>query len=93
MKVINYKGIIFDDYEEDEYGIWAEMCHECAEEHHNLVSKELDDGGTARGVCSVKGCFNSGESDEKMHYYIDFDPELVKYEEGSIDDAYDEQYI
>lgn len=93
FKVLVYKGIVFDDYAQDEDGAyWAEICPECVEKYGDLVGDVIDDGGTARGCCSVKGCYNSGE-EEKLHFYIDFKPEFVSFKEVDENDDYDEQYI
>lgn len=94
MKELVYKGIVFDDYAKNEDGTyWAEMCVECAEKYRDILTDELDDGGTARGCCSVKGCLNSGDANEKLHFYIDFKPEFVSFREVTENDDYDEQYI
>ena len=78
-----YKGIVFDDYTQNEDGTyWAEVCEECAKKFHSLLDVELDEGGTACGCCSVNGCTNSGESDSVLHYYIDFKNEEVTFREG-----------
>lgn len=80
--ILKYKGIAFDDYVYNEDGYcWAEMCQECAERFGALVSEELDDGGTACGCCSVKGCDRAGNDFEKKHYYIDFDIDYISFEE------------
>ena len=94
MKVLKYKGILFDDYEQNEDGnYWAEICQECVEKYWDLINDVIDDGGTARCCCSVKGCFNDGNDEEKMHYYIDFKSEFIRFVEVSEDECYDEQYI
>ena len=94
MKLLIYKGIVFDDWAEDEDGgFWAEICQECVEKHYEVIKNEIDEGGTARGCCSVKGCYNSGEDEFKMHYYIDFEPKYVSFKEVGEDESYDEQYI
>lgn len=94
MKILNYKGIEFDEFTENEDGTyWAEICQECVEKHWETVKNDIDEGGTARGCCSVKGCYNSGEDEEKMHFYIDFPTKDVSFQEVSEYDNYDEQYI
>lgn len=93
MRIIKYKGICFDDFEQNDDGThWAEICRECVEKYWELVNDVIDDGGTARGCCSVKGCYNSGNAEEN-HYYIDFKTELVSFEEVGENEDYDEQYI
>lgn len=79
---LEYKGIIFDDWAVDAsgegQGIWGEMCECCAEKFKDLLSDELDNAG-AVGACSVKGCNVVGaDSDNAVHYYVDFKPELIK---------------
>lgn len=65
---ISYKGIVFDDYGTDSDGhYWTEICPQCAEKYKNIITNELDDGGTAYGVCSVAGCNNAAD------YYFDCD--------------------
>lgn len=77
-----YKGIIFDDFVQDENGNrWAEICNDCARKYADRIADELDDGGTASGFCSVKGCHNNG-ANAAMHFYIDFEQNLVEFEEG-----------
>lgn len=62
------KKIIFDDYsdnaEDDSY--WVEMCKHCHNKYRGILGNRADDGGTAPGICSVKGCEN------EAHYYVDF---------------------
>lgn len=94
MKILVYKGIEFDDYTKDEDGAyWAEICQECVEKYWDKVNEDIDDGGTARCFCSRRGCWNSGNDDESMQYYIDFKPEYVSFKEVDENDAYDKQYI
>lgn len=93
MKILKYKGIAFDDYAQNEDGtFWAEICQECVKKHYDTISAEIDDGGTARCFCSVKGCFNNGENAD-FHFYIDFNNENIVFEEDDESNAYDEQYI
>ena len=73
---IEYKGIIFDDWQVDHDAVWAEICESCVDNYKDLISGELDDG-SAIGVCSVSGCNVSGLESENKHYYIDFQPELI----------------
>lgn len=80
MKLLKYKGILFDDWEEEPDGsIWAEICSECAEKYKDVLTNELDNGGTACGSCSVYECENTGEDSESLHYYIDFDITQVEF--------------
>lgn len=74
-----YKNIIFDDFTVDENGIWAELCDNHAQEYKSILSNELDDGYTAIGYCSVKGCEKTGENSEFPHYYIDFSTNGFEY--------------
>ena len=94
MKVLIYKGIEFDEFTQNEDGTyWAEMCQECVEKYWDKIKDIIDEGGTARGYCSRKGCYNSGEDEEKMHFYIDFKSEYVSFKEVDENECYDEQYI
>ena len=77
---LRYKGIVFDDFNIDGDGhVWAELCNECAAKYGNILSKELDDGKTAPGVCGRKGCHHTDEDTPYSHYYVDFDPSKVVY--------------
>ena len=70
------KQIIFDDYTDDtkEYNSYGvEMCSHCRNKYRNILGKRVDDGGTACGTCSVKGCENEAD------YYVDFDENEVKF--------------
>lgn len=73
---IEYKGIIFDDWQVDKDAVWAEICESCANNYMDLISGELDDGD-AIGICSVSGCQVSGLDSDNKHYYIDFQPEFI----------------
>lgn len=78
---IEYKGVLFDEWTVDATGnmkgIWGEMCQCCAEQHKEVLSEELREGGV--GACSVNGCNIVGDlCDTEEHYYIDFKPELIK---------------
>lgn len=80
---IEYKGILFDNWtiDQETAGIYGEMCEDCAEKYKDILSDELDDG-SAIGACSVKGCSVIGaENGDAKHYYIDFNPELIKVPE------------
>lgn len=69
------KQIVFDDYvdNKEEYNsYWAEMCPHCHNKYKGILGKRCDDGGTASGTCSVKGCEN------EANYYVDFDKDEVK---------------
>ena len=67
------KTILFDDFVE-EYDedlkkgspYWAEMCPHCHRKYRGILGNRCDDGGTAQGTCSVKGCNN------QANYYVDF---------------------
>lgn len=79
MKTIKYKGIVFDDYTQNDDGTyWAEMCCKCAEKYYALINNDIDDGTSAIGCCSVKGCSNNG-MDYTHHFYIDFDNEFIEW--------------
>lgn len=78
MKLLKYKGIFFDEFTEDEFGTWAEMCYQCAGNYRSKVNDELD-RGSACGACSVCGCHNTGEDTELDHYYIDFDSAEIEF--------------
>ena len=94
MKLLKYKGLIFDDYAQNEDGTyWAEICEKCVKKYWEKIKDDIDDGGTARGYCSVQGCCNDGNDEMILHYYIDFKTEHVSFEEVSDDELYDEQYI
>ena len=76
MKRLSYKGIIFDDYATDSDGhYWSEICPQCVERNKDVITNELDDGGTAYSICSVFRC------DNVAYYYFDFDDKFVNFEE------------
>lgn len=69
------KQIVFDDFcKEDAYKddgtiievAWVEMCPHCHRKYRGILGNRCDDGGTAQGMCSVKGCNNQAD------YYVDF---------------------
>ena len=73
MENLIYEGIVFDEYTQDDGGIWAEICEKFAQKNTSTkIANNIDDGGTACGCCSVKGCNNNGSDPNKKHYYIDF---------------------
>ena len=73
------KQIVFDDfcddYENDEEipFVWVEMCPHCHRKYRVILGNRCDDGGTAQGMCSVKGCNNTA------NYYVDFNPNEVTF--------------
>ena len=79
MENLIYAGIVFDEYTQDDGGIWAEICESCAKKYKHKIANNIDDGGTACGCCSVKGCNNNGSDPNKKHYYIDFPPQKIKF--------------
>lgn len=72
------KQIVFDDfcddYEDDEENpfVWVEMCPHCHRKYRGILGNRCDDGGSAQGTCSVKGCYNTA------NYYVDFKPNELK---------------
>ena len=78
MVYISKRGhqIVFDDYvdETEEYGTyWAEMCPHCHNKYRGILGNRADDGGTAGGTCSVKGC------EKEANYYVDFNKSEVAF--------------
>lgn len=72
------KQIVFDDFEDntEEYNsYWVEMCPHCHNKHRGILGNRADDGGTACGTCSVKGCENDAD------YYVDFNMNEVTFTE------------
>lgn len=70
------KIIVFDDYvdnTEEFNSYWVEMCPRCHNKYKGILGMRADDGGTARGTCSVKGC------DNEANYYVDFDKKEIKF--------------
>lgn len=58
-----YKSIIFDDFEINDYDkIWSRICKTCAT-NNNINIEELDEDGS--GICGVSGCSNEAD------FYID----------------------
>lgn len=71
----NGEKIVFDDFVNNtaEYNsYWAEMCPCCHNKYKSILGDRVDDGGTACGICSVKGCDNEAD------YYVDFDMNEVE---------------
>lgn len=71
------KQIVFDDYVDNTIefnSYWVEMCPHCHNKYRGILGKRVDDGGTACGTCSVKGCEN------EANYYADFDKNEVKFD-------------
>jgi hypothetical protein len=83
-EILIYKGIEFDEFTRDEYGLWGEICQHCLDKNPQL-KEDIDDGMTAMGCCSVRGCKNTGEDQEENHYYIDFKKEEVTFKEITLD--------
>lgn len=71
--MLKYKGIVFDDYTIGEYGVWSQVCDECARKH-SMPRNLLDENGG--GICGVKGCWNEADN------YIDFPYGEFEIEEG-----------
>lgn len=79
------KQIVFDDFVEEydeefkkDRPYWAEMCPHCHRKYRGILGNRFDDGGTAQGTCSVKGCNN------QANYYVDFyqnDTKIILVEE------------
>lgn len=70
------KQIVFDDFEDntEEYdSYWVEMCPHCHNKYKGILGNRADDGGTACGTCSVKGCANDAD------YYVDFNMNEVAF--------------
>lgn len=70
------KQIVFDDFEDntEEYdSYWVEMCPHCHNKYRGILGNRADDGGTACGTCSVKGCENDAD------YYVDFNMNEVTF--------------
>ena len=61
-----FRNIFFDEWTEDEYGIWVTMCPSCINRYASRVSDVLDDHGT--GCCSVKGCTQEDSNATEMRY-------------------------
>lgn len=70
MKYLNFKGLIFDDFTEDE-NIWVTVCPSCAKRHSVKLGNRVDEFGS--GCCSVCGC-----DDMDGEFYVDFDPHEVE---------------
>lgn len=67
MNEFVFKEVKFDDFEEDEYGTWSQICQSCVDKYN--IDEHCLDIESGRGICGVEGCEN--ESD----HYIDF-PEI-----------------
>lgn len=70
------KTIEFDDFcdnTEEYQSYWVEMCPRCHNKYRGILGKRCDDGMTAQGICSVKGCERDAD------YYVDFSMEEVGF--------------
>lgn len=76
-ELLKYKNILFDDWEEDNNGMWARMCPKCLEKYSDRMDLEIDSSGS--GCCSVYGCKETGENMEVDVKYIDFDINAVEF--------------
>ena len=63
---LKYKGVLFDEWVEDEYGIWVTICPECVDEYIDDFFDELESHGS--GCCSVKECLNEDNDEAEMKY-------------------------
>lgn len=82
-KILKYKGITFDDFTEDEYGIWSQMCKKCQAKYADRISDDYEIQQEGGGVCGVCGCHESDlETDIEVNY-IDFDINGVEFVEVS----------
>jgi hypothetical protein len=61
-----YKGILFDEWSEDDHGLWATICPICLGLYFDLVKNDLESHGY--GNCSVKGCQNEDNDEIEMRY-------------------------
>lgn len=82
MGLLKYKGIYFDEWTKDEYGVWGEICADCQKKHKDTLDSELNSNG-GFGACSVHGCENGGADDDIEMNYIDFDEKLIEYIEDT----------
>lgn len=72
-KTLKYKGIEFDHFIDDDYGVESSICKECQNKYNNRLSKDYEIQGSGAGVCGVKGCTNSDWEIDIEVNYIDFD--------------------
>ncbi len=76
--MLKCKGIVFDDYTFGEYGMWSQVCAECAKKH-KMPKNLLDESGS--GICGVEGCENEAD------YYIDLPEGEFEITEGEEEDV------
>jgi hypothetical protein len=81
MKYLRYKNILFDDWCDDEHGIWVCICTECKEAYSDILVDELKNAdGNGDFYCSVCGCGNNCEDNEDLDIlYIDLDRDKVEF--------------
>jgi len=63
---MNYKGLEFDDYTDDDGGRWSQICED---HYHDMLSKgkkRMTESASGTSICGVKGC------NKTASYYIDF---------------------
>ena len=76
-EILIFKGVAFDEFTQDEYGTYGEICEECLNKYPQFKDN-VESTKTAICCCSVMGCENTVEGSDEGHYYIDFDKQPVK---------------
>lgn len=70
MNMLEYKGVVFDDFVESDYGVWSQICDSCVNKHG--ISQSVLSTYSGSGICDVKGCENEAD------YYIEFPNDCTK---------------
>ena len=76
---LSYKGILFDEWVEDEYGIWTTICPDCINKYYDSIASELESHGS--GCCSVKDCKNEDNDDVDMKYLNIKDNDIIIFDD------------
>jgi len=68
MEFKQFQNIIFDDFVEDQYSNWTQICQNCILKY--TIQQYVRDTVPVEGIiCGVKNCYNEAD------YYLDFKDE------------------
>lgn len=76
-KFLLYKGLLFDNWNTDEYGTWITLCEQHASQYKEILSSEMRSEGS--GCCDLDGCDETDENGKTECHYVDLDPKKVAY--------------
>lgn len=76
-KFLLYKGLLFDNWNADEYGTWVTLCQYHSQQHKDLLVSEMRPEGS--GCCDLDGCDETDENGKTECHYVDLDPKQITY--------------